>query len=88
MVEVPGGVPMQIVITITVQDSEGRPLIGADVRLSPQISGGNGRTGPDGAVKLTVDYGTYTAGASKAGYKSKSGEPVIDNAATITLESE
>ena len=88
MVNDPHG-PMTIVITITVQDSEGRPLIGADVRLSPQISGGNGRTGPDGAVKLTVVDGTYTAGASKAGYKSKSDVPLDDNnMATIQLEAE
>lgn len=89
MVEVPGGAPMQIVITITVQDSEGHPLIGAAVRLSPTVNGGNGTTtSPDGKVQLTVDNGTYTAGASMAGYKPKSGEPVVDNKALIALEAE
>lgn len=86
MVEVPAGAPMQIVITITVQDSEGRPLIGAAVDVTPVVDGCISLTkAPDGKERKRI---SFTAGASKAGYKSKSGEPVIDNAATITLESE
>ncbi|HRE59180.1 MAG TPA: hypothetical protein PLW09_15295 [Candidatus Kapabacteria bacterium] len=86
MVEVPGGTPMQIVITITVQDSEGHPLIGAAVDVTPVVDGSISITkAPDGKARKTV---SFTASAAMSGYKSKSGEPVVNNSATITLEAE
>lgn len=78
--------PMQIVITITVKDSEGRPLIGAAVDVTPVVEGGISLTkGPRGEANKTV---SFTASAAMSGYKSKSGEPVVNNGAIITLEAE
>ena len=86
MVEVPAGTPMQIVITITVQDSEGHPLVGAAVDVTPVVDGSISlTTAPDGKANKTV---SFTASAAMSGYKSKSGEPVVNNSATITLEAE